>query len=653
MSGIVGIWNLRGQPVEKQLLQRLNATLRHRGSDGDEVWCQGTIGLACQNYWITPESEKEVQPKQHPKGMVLVFDGRLDNREEILAGLKDFRDVSPSSSDADLILATYLAFGERLSERLVGDYALALFDPHKKQLLLIRDALGVKPLYYCHTGDLFLFASEVKALLAHPQVSTTPNENLLADFLLDRIHDPELTFFNGISSLPPAHAVLVSPKRFKKWRYWDFDPSKTIRLGSYQEYGEAFRDIFERCVKRRLRSAFPVAVSVSGGLDSSSVFCQAKALTRRTAGLCPDVFGVSSVFPEGTPADEQIFLSYMESSYGSTIHRIPFERLGLLDHSEEEISQIEVPFLDEMWGDTRRIMETAHRFGARVLLTGHWGDQFLFSQTYLVDLWRHLRWIQVRSHLAEFGRWLTDVEPKWFYRRFFVDLAKFHLPARLLPSLRRLRRTSAGPWYTEAFRQRARQRLRTRPFTGGRFPTVYSRSVYEEARAGYHVFCMEWNNKVAAMHGLEMTFPFLDRDLIAFMMSVPGEIHAWKGVPKALLRAAMIGIVPGAILDRHDKSDFTHLVNEALEEDYDQLIQHLRPDGHASQRGYLNGKVFEESMLSLKKGLNGSDCQSAWVLWDLLSLELWLQRFFGKTNGEKEVTTKWEGTTKTSLDVEG
>src|SRR3972149_8709319 len=278
MSGIVGIWNLKDQPVEKPLLQRLSTTLAHRGSDGEGIWSRGSVGLACQNLWVTPESEKEIQPKVHPSGTVVVFDGRLDNREEILARLKGSHDISPASRDRALILAAYRAVKERLPEWLVGDFSFALFDPHEPQLLLVRDVLGVRPLYYYRTADTFLFASEAKALLSHPQVSAQPEDDLLADFLLDRFHDQERTFFKGISSLPPAHAALISPKGFKKWRYWDFDPNKRIRLGSYQVYAEAFREVFEKSVKRRLRSAYPVAVSVSGGLDSSSVLCQAEAL---------------------------------------------------------------------------------------------------------------------------------------------------------------------------------------------------------------------------------------------------------------------------------------------------------------------------------------------------------------------------------------
>jgi asparagine synthase (glutamine-hydrolysing) len=173
MSGIVGIWNLDGKPVEREVLARMSATMAHRGPDGEEMWIKGPVGLGCQLLRVTPESEKETQPLVDSSGAVVVFDGRLDNREELLESLKDSYQVSSSSPDPDLVLAAYEAFGDRLPERLAGDFAFGLFDPNRQQILLARDAIGIRPLYYCRTRDTFLFASEIKALLAHPEVSST------------------------------------------------------------------------------------------------------------------------------------------------------------------------------------------------------------------------------------------------------------------------------------------------------------------------------------------------------------------------------------------------------------------------------------------------------------------------------------------------
>jgi asparagine synthase (glutamine-hydrolysing) len=136
MSGIVGIWNLDEKPVEREVLARMSGTMAHRGLDGEEMLIKGPVGLACQLSRVTPESEKETQPLVNSSGTVLVFDGRLDNREELLADLKQSHHVSSSSPDAALVLASYEVFRDKFPERLLGDFALGLFDPNRQRLLL-------------------------------------------------------------------------------------------------------------------------------------------------------------------------------------------------------------------------------------------------------------------------------------------------------------------------------------------------------------------------------------------------------------------------------------------------------------------------------------------------------------------------------------
>lgn len=637
MSGIVGIWNLDGRPVGEAVLSGLGAALAHRGSDGEGLWIRGPVGLACRLFRVTPEASAETQPFVHASGSVLVFDGRLDNREELLANLDPSPDVTAASPDPALVLATYQAFGDRFPERLAGDFALGLFDPARQQLLLVRDAIGVKPLYYARIGDAFLFASEIKALLTHPQVSPRPHDDVLARFLLSGVHDVEgRTFFQGVQSLLPAHMATLSRRGLATRRYWDFDPSRRTRFGSFPEYAEAFRDCFQRAVSRRLRSAYPVAVSVSGGLDSSSIFCLAHTLARARPDRYPAILGVSYTSPAGSPSDEAAFLQEIEREYGVHIERVPMGALGLLNRSREAVWHTEAPFLDEQWNASQRFLSTVLRLGARVLLTGHWGDQMLFDQAYLVDLVRRLAWAEARAHLNEFGRWFTDADPKWFRRFFIRDLVKYHVPEGLVPALRGLRARLVGPtrdqpWYTTAFRRRARRRASGQALVGETFATVHGRSLYGEVRASNHVLAMEWNDKVAAMHGLEIAFPFLDRNLLSFLMSIPGEVQTWKGVPKALLREAMRGLLPDAIVRRTWKADFTHLVNEGMQRDFASLAQCLRADRMAIKWGYVKGGVMEKELGRLKDGLQGRhDSEIAWALSDLLGLELWLQVFFGE-----------------------
>ena len=641
MSGILGVWNLDGRPVSRPLLARLSATLKHRGADGEGSWIEGSVGFACQNFWVTPESVKEIQPIIDRSGVAVLFDGRLDNREELFRHLNDAEEMPADASDALLIARTYSVVGESILERLVGDFALAVFNPVMQRLVLVRDTLGIRPLYYARVGQTFLFASEIKTILAHPEVATRPNDDHIADFLFDRIRESDVTFFSNIYNLPPAHLLAVSQTQLTKRRYWDFDPGYRIRYATHEDYVKALQELFQQAVRRRLRSAYPLAVSVSGGVDSSAIICTAETLVRRGQASSPDLFGVSYLTTEGTPSDEQIFLTEIERAYGTTIDRIPPGPMKILEGSRKVVWCLEAPFLDEQWGNSERTLCAVRNRGARVMLTGHWGDQFMFSQAYLIDLARRFRWRTVARHLRQYCSWLRDVDPKLFYYRLFVGLVMTFAPSTLVPMLRRLRRRKISPWYTTRFRRHSLQRLMGRPMRTTQFPSAYANSLYETANAGYYVFCMEWNNKLAAAYGLEMTFPFLDRDLIRFMLAIPGEVHAPEGVPKGLFRDAMREVVPAPILGRTWKADFTHLVNEGVDQEFAHVIDCLEEKALAVKMGYVHGARLREVLAPLRERLQRPDCVAAWHLTDLLGLELWLQTFFGneQSGGSTSVKT--------------
>jgi asparagine synthase (glutamine-hydrolysing) len=634
MSGICGVWNLDGRPVETALLARLSARLAHRGSDAEGSWIEGAIGLACHLHRVTPQSSTETQPLLDSSGAVVVFDGRLDNREEVLASVERAPGITADAPDPTLVLATYQAFGDRFPERLNGDFALGLFDPGRRQLLLARDAIGIRPLYYARTPHSFLFASEIKALLAHPQLTPRPNDDHLAQYLLGgaTCHGDAFTFIDGVSNLWPGHMVVLTPRGFRAHRYWDFDPSRQTRFGSFADYAEAFRHHFEQAVRRRLRSAYPVAVSVSGGVDSSAIFCLAETLRRRNPDRHPSLLGVSYISADGSPSDEAGFLAEIERAYGVAIERVPMD-LGFLNRAREAVWHAEIPLMDEQWNTTHAFLSTVRRLGARLILTGHWADQMLFDQAYLVDLFRRLAWGEIRAHLTEYGRWYTDADPRYFRRRFVLDLVTDHAPSGLVSWLRRLRAKRRLPWYADTLRKRAGRRASLQTAVTGAFATAHAKSLYEEARSRYHVLCMEWENKVAAMYGLEMAFPFLDRDLLVFLMGIPGEMQTWKGVPKAILREAMRRVLPAAIRERRWKADFTQRVNDGMARDFPQLVHCLQSDGMAVRLGYVRKDAMRVEFERLKGRIQGPTSEISWSLSDLLGLELWLQLFLGKEDG--------------------
>lgn len=644
MSGILGVWNLDGRPIETSLLSRLAGTLAHRGPDGQGCYVDGSVGLACRIFRVTPESATETQPHVAPSGVALVFDGRLDNRDELLPALSRWPGICASSPDPALALAAYHAFGIDFVNRLLGDFALGLFDPGRRHLVLARDAIGLRPLYYYRAANLFLFASEIKAILAHPQVPTRPNDVALAEFL---ILGPgagcagETTFFDRVCRVVPAHLAIVTADGFVSRRYWDFDPARQIRFGSSEQYTEAFRHHFSLAVQRRLRSSSPVAVSVSGGLDSSAVYCVAETLRRADPGRFPRLQGISSTFEDGTPSDEKAYLSAIERTHGVSIERIPSNPSGLLDDCTAAVWHIEAPLLGAQWNNGHAFLTSVERRGAKVLLTGSWGDQFLFDPAYLMDLVAGGAWGTVARHLQSYGRWCTDVPRTEFVKGFFKSLLIEHAPKRLRSSIRYIRsrrRTSKGPgWYAPAFRNLALHRTRSEEaMAWGAFATAHARSLYREARSDYHVLCMEWNNKVAAMHGLDMAFPFLDRDLISFLMAIPGEVQHQDGVPKAILREAVRDILPDAIANRTWKADFTAFVNDGLVRDYPRLADLLASDAATIRLGYSDSDTLRAGLAHLRGRIQARSAVVGRKFADLIGLELWLRVFFNSAVNRTE-----------------
>ena len=633
MSGIVGLWNRDGRPIDRVAFERMTATLRHRAVDGEDVCVADSIALAHQHLWVGAEESGERQPIASPRGVLLAIDGRIDNRDELLRRL----DLTAAATDAACALAAYERWGDRFLERLNGEFAVVVADVGARRLLLGRDAIGIRPLYYVHTPGMFAVASEIKALLAHPTVPARPDEEGLADYLmidarpLDR---QQLTCFAGVSAVVPSHIVLVAPDHLTTRRYWDFDTGATLRLRSFDEYAEAFGGRFAEAIKRRTRGPRPVAVSVSGGLDSSSIFCQAERLRRTGRTSCASLAGVSYTGATGSDADEQTYLQLIEREYGVAIDRFAMEPLiGLTDGAEDQVRAVEAPSLDYMWGISRELQRRASSTGARVLLSGHWGDQVLFSTGYLVDLFNRGAWRQIRRHTREYSRWFGDAEARILTRRLAIDVGRHHLPRPLVPPLKWLRRRLTPSrrdkrWFSNAFLERA-LRDANRPATiGSGFHSAHARSIYLEARSKYHVECLEWNNKIAALRGLDCTFPFLDRDVLAFLLATPGEMQNHAGVPRALLRESMLGILPDEVRKRRWKADFTGVVNRGVMRDLEVIVGALSRDSAVVEFGYVDRSRLMTEIARRAPQLGGDgDARASWDLADLYSLELWLRIF--------------------------
>ena len=616
MSGLAGIWHLDQRPGAELELPRLSAALAHRGPDAAGAWSAGNIALASQLLRVSTESTGERQPAIDARGNVLLLDGRLDNRVELLDWLRN-REVTLESPDSALILAAWRAWGDAFLQHLNGEFALALFDSKTRTIRLGRDAIGVRPLYYWSNRRTFIFASEVKAILAHPDVPRTFNADLLADFLLlDRLpyDDEAATFFADIHAVRPGHCVTIRGGDLAITRFWDFDAQAQVRYGTDAEYADRLRELLVQAVRRRLRSTgtAPIAIATSGGLDSSIVLCVADDLRRAGAIDAPLV--ALCCTPDDDPSvEENRFIRLLEVRRGLHVQRVAPGPPPTLDQLVNAAWHSEWPRLDDGWWVQRSMFERARTLGARITVTGLWSDQLQFVTGYLSDLAARLAWREIRAHLAEYGRWFVDADPAYFKSRLRRELFSHFTPEVLRASVRpiyaRFQRPSGGStkWNRTLTDRLARGRERLdRPAAA----TAHARSIYHVVRAASHRLQFEADEKLAASVGIEAVTPFLDRDLIAYLMAIPGEVQNRGGVPRALLREAMRGIVPDEILARRWRAD--GIVSGAFVRDHRQR--------------YLSMRVPLEAARALDV-LPGARLERAETL-ELLGLECWSRAFF-------------------------
>lgn len=630
MGRIVGIFNRDRRPITLSDVQALGAASTSPRSEGEDFWICGSFGIGHQYSRVTPESLTERQPLVSVSGTAISFDGRLDNREDLFRLRRAHRlESEDSCSDAALILAAYERFGEAFASELNGDFALALFDSRRRQLFLARDVMGARPLHYCPLPGAVVFASQIASLLEHPGVSTCPDEDGIADLVLDKWDDGHHTCFKGIYSVPPGHVVAATIDALTLRRHWAFDPAREIRYRSADEYAECFRSLFEDAICRRLRSARSVAVSVSGGVDSSAIFCQAAALRQRGAASAA-VHGISMAFPAGTAADEREFLDEIDLVYNTRIRRLPVSELRLLADADNVVGHLEMPGV--FWDAYGDVTAAARGMECSVLLDGYFGDQMLFGRHYLVDLARRGRWRKVHHDLRQFSEWMTDAAG-FFWPDFRAAFLRSLAPRWLFEAAKkratgwRLARYPAC--YARPLLDRLLDRQMSRYETRLRFASRHAEEYYRQATAGHDLVHVEQQSRIGLMHGVQVCHPFRDRDLVAFLMAIPGEAVNREGIPKGLLRRALGSILPEAIRNRRWKADFTAFHLQAVLREYTAMAHLLTRDCLSVRAGFVDGNLVERDVEKLKKQIvRAGDTMAAWQLTSLASLEIWLRHFF-------------------------
>lgn len=283
MSGIIGVAQLDGSPVESGLIHKLTEFLGFRGPDNQHVWIKDNVGFGHTLFKTTEESERDSQPLALD-GTWIVADARIDARDELFAALKAGGEpdiARPSWTDAELILRAYRLWGVDCVEHLFGDFAFGIWDDSRQQLFCARDHMGIKPFYYAQIGPLIIFSNTLDCIRRHTRVSDKLNDLAIADFLLFGFNQNQATSsFADIQRIPPAHCVTWSREGSRMRRYWSMPIEEPIFYKNADDYAARFHDVLRKSVADRLRTN-RVWVFMSGGIDSPTLAATAHELLRR------------------------------------------------------------------------------------------------------------------------------------------------------------------------------------------------------------------------------------------------------------------------------------------------------------------------------------------------------------------------------------
>ncbi len=583
MSAIFGLHYLDRRQVNPRDIRLMGEHLRHRGTDRQGFWSGGSIGMGHNLLWTTPESIRERQPVRHgPARLVLVADARIDNRDELLSTFSISGQDRKNISDSRLILAAYLRWGEKCPRYLIGDFAFVVWDAARNRLFCARDPLGIRPLYYVHNTQCFAFASEIKALLALEGIEAKINEGMVADYLLRIARDTVSTFYKDIYRLPPGHSLLVAGRRQKMTEYWSALEVPSFRFVDEHEYTEAFRSIFTEAVSCRLRSAFPVGSSLSGGLDSSSIACTAAEIYKRqNTGHRLHTF--SAVFPSLTGRDlelidERRHIEAVLFHYQFIPHWIRADRLSPLANLRTTVHQMDEPVFGPNLYIHQGLFEAARKGGVRIFLDGIDGDSVVsygyerLPEMVYAGRWRQL-WHEARCIKEVHQSRISTTRLAWRYG--LKPAVQPLLPRFLAAFFERgatqwQNRFPLEPHFAEQIQ--ADQRLKTGEMElTARDAAQHHR---ESLRAPALPAILEMANKAAALHGLEDRYPFLDRRLVEFCLGMPPEQKLLHGWSRIVLRRAMMNILPVSVQWRPSKANLSpNFVRRMLDRDR-ALLEH-------------------------------------------------------------------------------
>lgn len=606
MSAIAGLIHLDTSAVDRNTLQRMQTLLTPYGSDAQHSWHQQNAGLTRTLLRITPEDSLDQQPLWRAANkLAVVFDGRIDNRDELCEQLKIEPPQAALMADSELVYHACLRWGTEAPKHLLGDFALACWEPRFQRLWLARDPLGMRPLYWHQQDNVLAFATMPKALFAIPGLTKAISEEQLHDYLcLIPMTGPE-TLYENVYRIEAGQVAVFENGQVNTHFYHRFDPDYELKLESDEAYVDAFRDQLNQAVSRRLRSNGPIGAELSSGLDSSTVTATAAELLAErhqslTAFTAVPREGFDGPVLRGRHADESVGASAVVKRFSNIEHTLI--RTGdttPLDQLQEVVEMLDrPPFNICNMGWWIAIRKNASQRGIKVLLTGSMGNFSISYEgyPYLARLLRKGRWITLYRVCKE----LIQHQPKLKWRNFLRPCL-----APLWPNvIWRMREAARGrvlaltnysaisPAWSKQLdtQQRAKQAgadTSFQPSWQGRRQRI--QSIYMTENGDY--------NALANTFGIEMRDPTADVRLIEFCLAIPESQYVGGGQFKWLLMRLMKNVLPPEILEIKTRGLQSADWYEQLDNAMPQIREELEKlKAHGSASDYLDIESLEKSL---------------------------------------------------------
>jgi asparagine synthase (glutamine-hydrolysing) len=620
MCGICGVLYLDPQArADVGLVDVMSQSLVHRGPDDAGVYVDGPVGLGSRRLKVIDLSPRAHQPMANDDASLwIVYNGEVYNfpevREALVARGHRFR----SKSDTEVALKAYEVYGEEFLRHLNGMFALAIWDGRLRVLLLARDRLGIKPLYYARLHDRLLFASEIKALLRDPALPREVGIRGLTNYFTYGHSVAPDTIFAAVRKLLPGHYAVASGAEFREICYWDADFGAKRPAVSEPMLVEGLRAQLERSVRRQMLADVPVGAFLSGGVDSSAVV----AFMARAAGQPVRTFAVG--FDGGRAYNELADAARVARHLGTEHRELSLREDDLLTCLDTLVYHYDEPFGDAAAFPTYLVARLA-REHVTVCLTGEGGDEIFGGY---------------RRYLAE--RYITPLLmlPPRLRRRTLPRLVD------ALPRLRRLKKLVAslgiddppqryGQWLTvfndemraalladsyHALSQRIDACEVYRRYYRDDWDPV-DRLLYMDLKTWLADGYLEKVDKATMAVSLEARVPLLDHELVELMAALPGQYKIGALHTKVLFKRALQGLLPDATL-RKPKHGFAVPTDLWFRGRLKRFVAEVLFDERTRRRPYFNHAYVEQLFADHQRGRRVYSEQ----LWLLLNFELWHRR---------------------------